>query len=183
MTSVSRRSFVKEALSGGALAVSSLACSPGDSAGKTSDQQEPPNYSLPLKGSWLFRTDQEDIGQRDKWFEKEIPDADWQAVEVPHTWQVMDTLEEYSGKAWYRCAFEAPETGDDSWVRLEFEAVFHSAVVWLNGVRVGEHLLKGYTAFTVDLTRNSGARPDNFLAVEVDNSFHDRMLSRNTSYD
>ena len=75
MTSVSRRSFVKEALSGGALAVSSLACSPGDSAGKTSDQPESPNYSLPLKGSWLFRTEPEDIGQRDKWFEKEIPDS------------------------------------------------------------------------------------------------------------
>ena len=113
---------------------------------------------------------------------KEIPDADWQAVEVPHTWQVMDTLEEYSGKAWYRCAFEAPETGD-SWVRLEFESVFHSAVVWLNGVRVGEHLLKGYTAFTVDLTGTLEPGRTNFLAVEVDNSFHDRMLPRNTSYD
>ena len=95
----------------------------------------------------------------------------------------MDTLEEYSGKAWYRCTFEAPETGDDSWVRLEFEAVFHSAVVWLNGVRVGEHLLKGYTAFTVDLTGTLEPGRTNFLAVEVDNSFHDKMLPRNTSYD
>lgn len=182
MNTVSRRTFVRETLAGGALAVSTLSCSAGDTRESVGNQSSC-NYSLPLKGSWLFRTDHEGRGERDGWFEKETTMDDWRTIEVPGTWQVIEGLEEYVGKAWYRCTFEAPATGDDSWVRLEFEAVYHSAVVWLNGVRVGEHLRKGYTAFTVDLTGFLNPGRTNLLTVEVDNSFDDKMLPRNRSFD
>ena len=36
-------------------------------------------------------------------------------------------------------------------MRIEFEAVFHSAKVWVNGKPAGEHLRKAYTAFTCDI--------------------------------
>src|SRR5690606_1178604 len=66
--------------------------------------------------------------------------------------------------------------------RIEFEAVFHSARIWLNGRYAGEHLRKGYTAFMLDLSHliKPGA---NYLVVQVDNRFDDRMLPRNNSYD
>jgi beta-glucuronidase len=69
-------------------------------------------------------------------------------------------------------------------VRVEFQAVFHSARVWVNGHPVGEHLRKGYTAFTVDITsalRRDGG-PD-VLVVRAENTFDDQMLPRGRSSD
>jgi beta-glucuronidase len=68
-------------------------------------------------------------------------------------------------------------------VRIEFEAVFHTAKVWLNGKLLGEHPGRGYTAFTFDATPALQFDAPNFLAVRVDNSFKGDMLPRNQSYD
>jgi beta-glucuronidase len=68
-------------------------------------------------------------------------------------------------------------------VRIEFEAVFHTAKVWLNGTFLGDHPRDGYTAFTFDATPALRFEGTNFLAVQVDNSFRDDMLPRNNSYD
>ncbi len=68
-------------------------------------------------------------------------------------------------------------------MRIEFEAVFHSARVAVNGQPAGEHLGKGYTAFRFDITRllRFGAR--NTIEVEVDNAFDANMLPRGRSSD
>jgi beta-glucuronidase len=50
-----------------------------------------------------------------------------------------------------------------------FEAVFHTAKVWLNGQPVGEHE-GGYTPFEIDLTPLLKAGATNMLAVRADNS-------------
>ncbi len=54
--------------------------------------------------------------------------------------------------AWYRRTFD-PSTGwHGKAVRVEFEAVFHSARIWVNGAVAGEHIGKPYTAFQLDIT-------------------------------
>lgn len=68
-------------------------------------------------------------------------------------------------------------------MRLEFEAVTHTAHVYLNNSLVGEHVGKGYTAFTVDLSAQLRYGEENTLLVRVDNRPNDRMLPRNKSYD
>ena len=57
-------------------------------------------------------------------------------------------MTEYRGVAWYWRRFDAPERWAGSVVRIEFEAVYHTATVWVNGRHAGEHARKGYTAFT-----------------------------------
>jgi beta-galactosidase/beta-glucuronidase len=183
MNTISRRTFVKGAAAGCGLMVSPLSCSPGNGNTELESLSGPQGENLPLAGLWRFRTDPEGEGERLGWHREQQPAGDWRRVDVPHTWQVVEGLEEYAGKAWYRCSFDAPDVCDNSWVRLEFEAVYHSAVVWLNGVRLGEHLRKGYTAFTLDLTGALKPGQPNLLAVEVDNAFNDRMLPRNASFD
>jgi Glycosyl hydrolases family 2, sugar binding domain len=49
-----------------------------------------------------------------------------------------------------RRTFEAPSEWQNSALRIEFEAVFHTATIWVNGEMAGEHLRKGYTAFVLD---------------------------------
>ncbi len=68
-------------------------------------------------------------------------------------------------------------------MRAEFEAVYHTARVSVNGKPAGEHLRKGYTAFTLDITRLLKLGAENAIEVQVDNSFVDGMLPRGASFD
>ena len=137
---------------------------------------------ISLDGDWLFRTDPGATGERAGWFQTDLPAAEWTTVRVPHTWQVARGLEEYRGVAWYRRAFDNRPEWAGGAVRLEFEAVFHSATVWVNGRPAGEHLRKGYTAFSLDITPLLG-QGRNVVAVKVDNAFDDAMLPRGRSSD
>lgn len=138
---------------------------------------------LSLNGRWDFIFDQDNKGETEKWFASPKSAGDWQHVELPHTWQIDPQHAEYFGIAWYKKDFYAPAEWKDKTVRAEFEAVYHSARVWLNGKPVGEHLRKGYTAFFLDLTK--AIKPDgvNTLVVQVDNTFDQHMLPRGHSYD
>jgi len=66
---------------------------------------------------------------------------------------------------------------------VEFEAVFHSATVWVNGELAGEHARKGYTAFTLDITHLLHWGQTNSIAVRVNNAFNSHMVPRGRSSD
>ncbi len=102
---------------------------------------------IPLEHDWKFRLDP--AASRDPHVALS-GSANWQSVNVPHTWQTLGNSPDYVGVAWYRLAFDAPSEWRNQFVRLEFEAVYHSADVFLNGASIGEHVGKGYTAFTCD---------------------------------
>lgn len=139
--------------------------------------------AVSLCGEWLFRTDSADRGARESWFATQAPRTDWLVVRVPHTWQVEPASTEYRGIAWYSRGFDAPERWAGSAVRIEFEAVYHTATVWVNGRPAGEHARKGYTAFTLDIARLLHLGSPNSLVVRVDNSFDEHMLPRGRSSD
>lgn len=124
--------------------------------------------TISLDGAWQFR-----LGTQSGWSE----------VRVPHTWQVADGSEEYYGEAWYRREIDCPRPWAAGTVRLEFEAVFHSAWVSVNGKSAGEHTGKGYTAFALDITRLLKWGEKNTIEVKVDNSFNESMLPRGRSSD
>jgi len=138
---------------------------------------------VPLDGTWLFRTDPGDRGEASGWPGPGNSDQGWEAVSVPSTWQVQEKTAAYMGPAWYRREFDAPETWRGRVVRIEFEAVYHTAYVFINGKRAGEHIGKGYTAFTLDVTGLLEFGRRNTIAVRADNAFSPVMLPRNDSYD
>jgi beta-glucuronidase len=127
--------------------------------------------------------DQENQGDAQDWHLSETAVRDWRPVTVPHTWQIEAASADYQGVAWYRRTFDAPECLAGKSIRVEFEAVFHSAKVWLNDTLVGEHLRRGYTAFTLDISAALRPGRPNTLVVRVDNSFHEAMLPRGDSFD
>ena len=118
---------------------------------------------VPLDGLWDFRLE---------------PDTNWKTVAVPHTWQTCAESAGFYGVGWYERVFDVPAEWSGSVVRLEFEAVFHSAAVWVNGHAAGAHLRKGYTAFTLDITPHLKWGEPNAVRVRVDNSFDEHMLPR-----
>jgi hypothetical protein len=118
------------------------------------------------EGEWMFHADQA---------------AQWTAVQVPHTWQVMPGLAGHRGVAWYQREVDIPAAWAGSTIRIEFEAVFHSAWVSVNGQPAGEHTGKGYTTFCLDITHLLRFGGRNTIAVKVDNSFDERILPRGRS--
>lgn len=142
-----------------------------------------PSEVVSLCGDWLFRTDPNNVGTQEGWIGSAPLNQAWRKVLVPHTWQVEGELADYHGAAWYVRSFDVPEAWRRCALRVEFEAVFHSATVWVNGILAGEHRLKGYTAFTIDVTHAIQIGRPNTIAVRVDNSFNQSMLPRGRSSD
>lgn len=156
----SRREFLSRAA---ALAAAGAAPLPG-----ATPDAEACGDRISLDGTWRFRLDKATA---------------WREVTVPHTWQTAAETAEYYGVAWYEREFDAPKEWASQAVRIEFEAVFHSAVVWINDQPAGEHLRKGYTAFAPDITRRLQLGARNTVRVRVDNSFDESMLPRGRSSD
>ncbi len=180
MSGLSRREFISGAASAGAI-FSVPGCR--DNRPAPGNPIPPEGLVIPLCGEWSFRTDPENKGENESWQSMALDAADWMLVRTPHTWQVREDTAGYMGAAWYRREFDLPELPDGAVIRAEFEAVYHSAKVWVNGQPAGEHLRKGYTALTLDLTSSVRAGERNTLAVRVDNSFDERMLPFGKSFD
>ncbi len=109
-------------------------------------------------------------------------DQEWESVSAPHTFNDVDTFdnwslpghrgeqEQWSGRVWYRKAFEAPGAWRDRKVFIEFEAVRQVAEVYLNGIQLGV-AKGGFTPFGFDLTPHLIIGERNVIAVRVDNRF------------
>ncbi len=136
-----------------------------------------------LNGAWHFRLDPNENGDGGHWYRDPNSSSDWKEVCVPHTWQISPDSAEYTGVAWYRRLFDAPESWKTQRVLIEFEAVYHSATLWINGIQVGQHLRKGYTAFRFDITPHLRFGAYNLIAVKVNNAFDEQMLPRGRSSD
>ncbi len=138
---------------------------------------------LPLDGKWRFRTDPDRAGESQGWFRADGGGSGWTTVRVPHTWNATEQWADYMGVGWYAREFDAPPESAGRVVRADFQAIYHSAVVWVNGARVASRRGFGYTPLECDIT--SALRPGrtNTLVVRVDNSFDAGMLPRGRSFD
>jgi len=128
---------------------------------------------IDLNENWRF------ILQKD--LEEEIDplklgdDSDWESINIPHTWNAKDTVDDvpgyYRGIGWYRKHFSVDSSYTNKRIFIEFEAVNQVAEVWLNGTYLGKHI-GGYTGFNLEITSCVNFREeDNLLTAKVDNSY------------
>jgi beta-galactosidase len=100
----------------------------------------------------------------DPWVEVTLPhDAMIGATRSPDGNQALGYFAE--GEWEYEKAFTAPAEWHGKRVTLEFEAVYRSAVVWVNGAMAG-HRPFGYSNFTVSLGEHLRAGEENVVRVE-----------------
>ncbi|WP_166437148.1 glycoside hydrolase family 2 protein [Niastella caeni] len=137
--------------------------------------------NISLNGSWRFISDSTNAGQGQRW-QQGLP-AKAATVQVPHTWNVMKGLEDYSGLAWYEKTFTMPAQARNKQVRLKFDAVYHDAVIYLNGAQLATHTNAGYTTFYVDVTKQVKYGAPNKLVVSVSNAFSDTNLPYKKKFD
>jgi len=130
-----------------------------------------------LSQDWLFRAG-DNKGAENPAFDE----RGWRSVIVPHDWSIMDKADgtpPFDAKAiagqdsgylpggigWYRRHLYLTAGEAAKVVRLNFEAIYMDADVWVNGQHLAMHHY-GYTAFSVDLTGKVRAG-DNVIAVRA----------------
>lgn len=100
------------------------------------DRLRPDLLPLELPLEWGFRTDPEDAGLREGWFNQGGDDP-WERIRVDSPW--TEQGHQYHGVAWYRLRFTLP---DQLWpgVRLDllFGAIDGYAQVYLDGLKIAE---------------------------------------------
>lgn len=107
-------------------------------------------------------------------------DESWRTVNLPHDWSIEGKPNKNNptgsgggyfpaGVGWYRKTFTAPAGWRGKRVEVEFDGVYMSATVYLNGHKLGTHPY-GYTSFEFDLAPYLDFSAPNVLAVRVNNS-------------
>lgn len=99
--------------------------------------------------------------------------ADWEQVNVPHTWNADDMQKKtnnfYAGVAYYRKHYVFPESLEGKRLFLRFEGIGACAEVYVNGYLVGTH--KGaYSAFVCEIGSQVRLGEENEIVVKADNA-------------
>jgi len=135
-------------------------------------REKPRRTRYTINDGWKF--------QRADRFQVELPvhdDASWNAVNLPHSWNVEDTLDDtpgyYRGVGWYRRNIRLEPLLQGKSLFLYFEGANQIADVYVNGRHAGQHT-GGYTAFAFEITGlvHFDLAQGNTIAVKVDNSHH-----------
>lgn len=94
-------------------------------------------------------------------------------VNIPHTWNNIDSQDEtagyYRGRGLYSKSVRINDNLEDKSVFIRFEGVNQTAEVYVNGKSAGVHY-GGYTAFSFDIT-GLVHQGDNIVEVIADNSY------------
>ena len=122
----------------------------GERAPAQTNAPAPPRIKMSLNDAWRFLPDDR--------FDAESPnhdDANWQLVDVPHTWNAHDPFDDAPGyrrgPAWYRKRLSLDPHLAGKRLFLYFEGVHQKADVYFNDRLVARHK-GGYSAFCVDVT-------------------------------
>lgn len=107
-----------------------------------------------LAGAWLFRTDPDDVGEREGWQAPAFQDTGWRTLRAPATWEEQGVTDprpgqpprpkngmpwsDYDGVAWYRLHFVVPRAWAGQDLVLRLGSVDDEDRTFLNGRLVGE---------------------------------------------
>ncbi len=104
-------------------------------------------------------------------------------VTLPHTWNVDDEVMKHRGSATYETAVFIGSEFEGKKCFLQFNAVYHTAKIYMNGAFVGEHSRSGFTPFRIDITNAVKFGEENVIKVKVDNTHTDNMLPHGDDFD
>jgi beta-galactosidase len=116
-------------------------------------------------------------------------DSKWRALNLPHDWAVElpfvhDEVQNSHGfkpvgrrypetsVGWYRREFDVPASDAGRRIGVEFDGVFRSVLVFVNGCFIGRND-NGYAPFRFDLTDFLAVGAKNCIVLRVDASFGD----------
>jgi beta-galactosidase len=123
-----------------------------------------------LNGNWWFKTDPNHIGMDQGWFQQNNSTAGWDIMTVPGNWDTRNEYASYAGLAWYVKKFKLEPEQTGKKVLLNFEAVYHDCIVWINGQEIGKSN-SGFLPFLFEISKYLKSGQENTLTLCVDNTF------------
>lgn len=126
--------------------------------------------TLDLAGTWKFKRDTADSGEKNGWYKPGFDDSSWYDHPVPGSWNVQkEEWLYYEGAGWYRRSFDVPSSMcDNGWPRLVMDGVAYKGDVYVNGEFAGSHQ-GGFSRWSLDLSGKLHCGQENHIAVRVDN--------------
>ena len=123
------------------------------------------NWGL-LDGEWSFSFDDNDIGEKQRWFQS---DKLLNKIIVPFAYQTLKSEvndNTYHKIMWYtkKQLFEIKE---NERIILNFEGVDYFAKLWVNGIFIGEHK-GGYCRFSFDITNAISDKKETIITLRVE---------------
>ncbi|NSW90698.1 MAG: glycoside hydrolase family 2 [Firmicutes bacterium] len=133
---------------------------------------------LNLNGLWEFEFDDDDIGEKNRWYEKEHSFS--RVIKVPFCFEsemsgIGDTSRH--DHIWYRRKMQVPKSWNGRRIMLRFGAVDYHAKVWINDVYMGSHI-GGHTPFSFDITYALKWDGSDEIVVKADDIATDRQQAR-----
>lgn len=117
-----------------------------------------------LDGPWQFAHDTQQLGLRDRWFERSEPFSRIIEVPFPPESSASGIGEDIDSPIWYRRTFIVEPRADER-VLVHFEGIDYQSSVWVNGTHLGDH--EGSQArFSVDVT-DAAREGENVLVVRA----------------
>lgn len=124
---------------------------------------------LNLNGKWDFTFDDDNEGEKSRWYNDPSFDRE---IQVPFTYETKASgigIEEFHPYVWYHRTFSIPEEEKGKRSILRFQASDYLTKVWINGQFVGEHK-GGNIAFSFDITDVVDSTSKNKLVVKVEDT-------------
>jgi beta-glucuronidase len=132
---------------------------------------------------WYFVIDSLNQGEKMEWFSPDKIPSDTLLISIPHTWNVMHGLESYNGSGWYFKFFTVPESWAGKRIRMQFNAIYRDATLWINGNLLLKRTGSGYTPFEIDLSDHLSFDRQNLIAIKVSNEFSADAIPYENKFD
>lgn len=129
-------------------------------------QQNEVRNRMDLSGVWKFKTDPENAGEEERWFDGL---RDSRSIAVPGCWNEQFTdIRNYLGVSWYETDTYVPESWQGERVFIRVGSANYAARLWINGAPLGCHE-GGHIPFAFEITSFVRWGQDNRVAIQVEN--------------
>ena len=137
--------------------------------------------TISLEKDWQFAIDTSKLSVSDIKFRQTLHGFD--RINLPHTWNTAEKTQNHYGWGWYLKKMKIPSSWKNRNVVLEFDAVNHTALVYLNGEKITEHIGDGFNRFSVNLNGSLLYGKENILTVAVNNDYGNNKVPYGSSFD
>ena len=134
-----------------------------------------------LNESWKFVTDKNSVGFLENWFSKTLPQ--FAIVNVPHTWNIEKENELHYGWGWYQKSVNIPNNWNTKNIVLQFGAVNHTSIIYVNGIKVKEHIGDGFNKFSIQIHKYLNYGKQNIITVACNNDYGTKKVPYSNSFD
>ncbi|MEO6133956.1 MAG: sugar-binding domain-containing protein, partial [Ginsengibacter sp.] len=137
--------------------------------------------TITLNSDWKFKIDKTNEGISQNWLASDLSNS--RTVSLPHTWNVEGGTQMYYGFAWYQKKISIPLSWKNKNVVLQFGAINHTSIIYINGKKAGENIGDGFDKFYINLNGKLNYGKENTITVSVNNDYGKNKVPFGSSFD